>query len=116
MTNSWFSFNFFGQYNGGVSFKGYIKVDNSSNLVTAFYDTSLPFNGFYQNVLLPTNDTYANSAADNIYPINGNGVNFYSESLKSYFRILGPYPNLPTPNFTVISYAGVYILYTKHNC
>ena len=86
MALSWYSITISATSNSTI-FDGYFSVD-ASNLVTAFYDKSLPLNGFYQDVLLSTNDIEAGYNADNVYPFTfERGLNFYSQNLKDFFDI-----------------------------
>jgi hypothetical protein len=64
-------------------FDGYFSVDNATSLVTGFYDKSLPNGGFYTNVILPTNDAEAYFGANNIYPFDEDGLNFYSTAIQN---------------------------------
>ena len=72
-------------YEFSVIFYGYMIVQ-PDNLITALYDFSLPVDGGYQNVLLPTND-YIFSEADNLYvndtSFTNLGTNMYSLHMQS---------------------------------
>ncbi len=70
-----------------VIYNGYFIVDNTTNLVTNFYDYSLPISGGYRDVLLPTNDPASWPHSNNIYPFDGEGLNFYSTALQFFFGI-----------------------------
>lgn len=71
---------------GGNIFNGYFSV-NTDNIVTGFYDLSLPIHSGYTNVLLPTNDASSYPLSDNRYPFTSEGVNFYSTALQAFFGI-----------------------------
>jgi hypothetical protein len=87
MTISWYSITILPQ-SGAAVFNGYFSVDNTTNLVTGFYDLSLPTGTSYTNVLLPLIDPAAwTSPADNIYPLTFPGLNFYSTALQNFFSI-----------------------------
>lgn len=53
MTSSWYSISI-SLENGGGIFNGYFSVDNSTNLVTKFYETINGFTNFNNNILIPT--------------------------------------------------------------
>jgi hypothetical protein len=87
MTISWYSISILPQSGAGI-FYGYFSVDNTTNLVTGFYDLSLPTGSSYTNVILPLNSPAAwTSPADNIYPFQVPGLNFYSTALQTFFSI-----------------------------
>ncbi len=67
-----------------IIFSGYFIVVN--NIITGFYDYSLETIDGYTNVLLPTNDVNSYNGASNMYPIDNDGVNFYSNSLQSFYK------------------------------
>jgi hypothetical protein len=73
-------------------FYGYFVVDTSvyPNLITAFYDYSLP--GI--DVILPGNDPNSYPESDNIYPLDNAGVNFYSTALQNFFGLSQNHINL----------------------
>jgi hypothetical protein len=54
MTISWYSIIISLQSGEGVIFNGYFSVDNTSNLVTAFYETINGSTNFNNNILIPT--------------------------------------------------------------
>ena len=87
MALSWYSITISATSDSSVIFNGYFSVNTATNLVTAFYDRSLPLNGFYQDVKLPKNDPDAEPNANDDYPFNGGGLNFSSEALKTFFGI-----------------------------
>ena len=68
-------------------FSGYFNVDTNTNLVTGFYDLSLPTNNGYTDVILPTNDIESWQGSTNIFPFDFNGLNFYSTDLQKFFSI-----------------------------
>ena len=85
MTSTSYSFKV-SSSSGSVIYNGYFNVDNTTNLVTNFYDYSLPITGGYTDVLLPTDDEVsAPYGSNNIYPIDFYGVNFYSNALQNFF-------------------------------
>ena len=87
MTISWYSISILPVSGAGI-FYGYFSVDNTTNLVTGFYDLSLPTGSSYTNVILPLNSPAAwTSPANNIYPITFPGLNFYSNALQTFFSI-----------------------------
>jgi hypothetical protein len=90
---------------GGAIFNGYFSVDNATNLVQGFYDLSLPTTSGYTNVILPTNDYASFYLAENIYPFDINGLNFYSTALQNVFSIYQNHFNIYLDNL-------VYFLYT----
>lgn len=53
MTYSWYSINITLK-NGGEIFYGYFKVDDNTNLVTAFYENINGYTDFNNNILIPT--------------------------------------------------------------
>jgi hypothetical protein len=115
MTSTSYSFKV-SSSSGSVIYNGYFNVDNTTNLVTNFYDYSLPITGGYTDVLLPKNDPASWSESNNIYPIDKEGLNFYSTALQNYFGISQNHLNLykTQSNFGLWSDATVlpYIPYT----
>ena len=87
MTISWYSITILPE-SGGAVFNGYFSVDNTTNLVTGFYDLSLPTGTSYTDVLLPIDSPDAwPEPANNIYPITFAGLHFYSTALQNFFSI-----------------------------
>ena len=82
MTISWYSITI-SDGNLVPIFDGYFSVDN--NFITGFFDLSIPTNDSYTNVILPINDSTSYYNANNIYPLDVDGVNFYSTALQEYF-------------------------------
>jgi hypothetical protein len=83
-----------------VLFSGYIAV-NTANLITGFYDYSLETGtNSWQNVLLPANDAESWPEADNLYPITGPGVNFYSTAIQTVYSFTSNHFNLYIYNNT----------------
>jgi len=93
MTISWYSI-ISAQNGGAIIFNGYFSVDDATNLVTGFYDLSLPINNSYTDVILPINDEASWAGSNNIYPFNQNGLNFYSTALQQFFDISQNHFNL----------------------
>ena len=95
MDISWYSIKISRQTNTCIIFKGYFTVDNSSNLVTAFYETIDGSTDFSDNILGPSNMPV--SYADNLF-INGvfssNGTNFTSYHLQTLLSSPSPYYNI----------------------
>ena len=54
MTSSWYSISISLQSSGGIIFTGYFSVDNTTNLVTATYETINGTTNFSNNLLIPT--------------------------------------------------------------
>jgi hypothetical protein len=86
-------------------FNGYFSVDTNTNLITGFYDLSLDTNNGYKDVLLPTNDQASWEEANNIFPFDINGLNFYSAALQNFFSI-------NQDHFCIYSDYGRTLLYT----
>jgi len=95
---SWYSISISPQSGGDTIFNGYFSVVNTSNLVTGFYDLSLPISSGYTDVLLPTNDSASYDAANNIYPFDEDGLNFYSSALQTFFDITQNHFNIYDTN------------------
>ena len=95
MDISWYSIKISRQTNACIIFKGYFSVDNSSNLVTAFYETIDGSTDFSDNILGPSNMPV--SYADNLF-LNGcfssNGTNFTSYHLQTLLSSPSPYYNI----------------------
>jgi hypothetical protein len=69
--------------------------------VQNWYDLSLPTGNSYTNVILPMNDSESFSSSNNIYPLNENGLNFYSTALQSSF-------GLSLNHFNIYNYFQLY--------
>jgi len=104
MSFSWYSIIISAQ-SGGAIFNGFFSVDNYTNLVTRFYDLALPINNSYTDVILPTTDEASYYQADNIYPFDDNGLNFYSTALQNFF-------NISQNHFNIYNLDNVDYLYT----
>jgi len=77
MAISWYSISISTLSTGRVIFNGYLKVDNNTNLVTAFYETINGSTDFNNNIF--ANNTY--NDADNIFKnnnfsFNGTNINY----------------------------------------
>ena len=75
-------------------FSGYFNVDTNTNLVTGFYDLSLPTNNGYTDVLLPINDEASWQRGNREFPLDTNGLNFYSTDLQNFFSLNQNHLNL----------------------
>jgi hypothetical protein len=77
MTLSWYSINIVHSDNNNIIFSGYFSVDNTTNLVTGFYETINGTTNLNNNLLLPTEpgiyDNYVivanNNNPDTIYQV-----------------------------------------------
>ena len=54
MSSSWYSISIYLQNSVTTIFTGYFKVDNTTNLVTSFYETINGLTNFNNNILIPT--------------------------------------------------------------
>jgi len=98
---SWYSLKISQQSDNAKIFIGYFIVDDATSLITAIYDLSFPS---YTDVLLPTDDAASYPDADNNYPFNGYGTNFYSEALQTFFGLEQDHFNIFNENDNLVLY------------
>jgi len=73
---SWYSIEIASQSDGVTFFNGYFSVNNTSNLVTGFYETINGNTDFNENILIPT-------GSGSYQGVNPEGFNYYS--FENYF-------------------------------
>jgi hypothetical protein len=99
MTISWYSIAISLQSGGGAIFNGYFSVDDTTNLVTAFYETINGSTDFNNSILGPNPfppplDFYT---ADNTFILGffgGGGTNITSTTLQTEYNSDIPYYNI----------------------
>lgn len=97
MSSSWYSISIYLQNSVTTIFTGYFKVDNTTNLVTSFYETINELTNFNNNILIPTGTgsitgTYLGfnyytissfASYDNVYLSNWFQFDFYGVIISS---------------------------------
>lgn len=98
MTISLYSISISLQSGGVTIFNGYFSVDNTTNLITAFYETVNGYINFNNNVLYgPANDPWPtpnNYFYKDTKTFTYDGPNIISVSLQNAFKTFTPYFNL----------------------
>ena len=85
MTISWYSISISPQSGGGAIFNGYFSVDNTTNLVVAFYETINGSTNFNNNILLPTGTGTASGSYLGFthYYYNKDNISYYDNAYLS---------------------------------